>query len=180
MGKRSDFERVERDFYPTPWSAVKPVLPFVWGKFTEPCAGNGALVDHLVKAGLACEMASDIEPQREDIKKKDALSVFSTPVTQFITNPPWQRELLHPMIDHFMRVAPTWLLFDADWMHNVKSAPFLKYCVKIVSIGRVKWFPDTDNTGMDNCCWYHFDATNEQKTVFVGRPDVAVKQIEMF
>ena len=26
MGKRSDFERVERDFYPTPCKAVEPLV----------------------------------------------------------------------------------------------------------------------------------------------------------
>ena len=27
MGKRSDFERIPRDFYPTPYKAVLPLLP---------------------------------------------------------------------------------------------------------------------------------------------------------
>jgi len=40
MGKRSDFERVERDFYPTPEAAVLPLLPHLpdsYFTFIEPC-----------------------------------------------------------------------------------------------------------------------------------------------
>ena len=48
MGKRSDFERKPRDFYPTPMEAVKPLIPHMPRKFTfaEPCAGDGALCRH--------------------------------------------------------------------------------------------------------------------------------------
>ena len=31
MGKRSSFERIERDFYPTPFAAVPPLLQFLRG-----------------------------------------------------------------------------------------------------------------------------------------------------
>ena len=31
MGKRSSFERIPRDFYPTPEAAVPPLLPFLRG-----------------------------------------------------------------------------------------------------------------------------------------------------
>jgi hypothetical protein len=55
---------------------------------------------------------------------------------------------------------PTWLLFDADWMHTRQSAPFMPHLRKIVSVGRVKWIPDSPFTGKDNCCWYLFDQTS--------------------
>ena len=46
MGKRSDFKRRERDFYPTPREALLPLLPHIKGvrRFREPCAGAGDLV----------------------------------------------------------------------------------------------------------------------------------------
>ena len=49
MGKRSNFERIERDFYPTPFEAVEPLIPHLPDKFTfaEPCAGDGSLTRHL-------------------------------------------------------------------------------------------------------------------------------------
>ena len=49
MGKRSSFERIPRDFYPTPHAAVPPLIPHLRGvrTFAEPCCGDGALVRHL-------------------------------------------------------------------------------------------------------------------------------------
>jgi hypothetical protein len=39
MGKRSSFERIPRDFYPTPYAAVPPLIPHLRGirTFAEPC-----------------------------------------------------------------------------------------------------------------------------------------------
>ena len=47
MGKRSDFERKPRDFYPTPREAIEPLIPHLpeTGLFAEPCAGDGRLID---------------------------------------------------------------------------------------------------------------------------------------
>ena len=76
MGKRSDFERIPRDFYPTPYSAVEPLLPHLPESFTfaEPCAGDGRLINHLTKNGGDVRYAFDIEPQSEWVKEADALS----------------------------------------------------------------------------------------------------------
>ena len=35
MGNRSNFERREADFYPTPWAAVLPLIPYLRGTLTE-------------------------------------------------------------------------------------------------------------------------------------------------
>ena len=42
-----------------------------------------------------------------------------------------------------MRLAPTWLLFDADWAHTKQAAPYLRHCSHIVSVGRVHWMAGT-------------------------------------
>ena len=62
MGKRSDFERLPRDFYPTPFEAVPPLIPHLNGirRFAEPCCGDGRLVRHLESFGLACVYAGDV------------------------------------------------------------------------------------------------------------------------
>ena len=62
MGKRSNFERIPRDFYPTPHAAVPPLIPLLRGMrtFAEPCCGDGALVRHLESFGLRCVYAGDI------------------------------------------------------------------------------------------------------------------------
>ena len=188
MGKRSNFERIPRDYYPTPKEAVEPLFPHLKNvkHFVEPCAGNGALIDHLEKIYLInlllenkvdkpriiCSYACDIEPQRNDIDKKNALSLMAedVPVMDcFITNPPWDREVLHPLIFHLTSIKPAWLLFDADWMHTKQSSIFQKMLKKVVSIGRIKWIEGSKNTGKDNCCWYYFDENNKDQTKFYGR-----------
>lgn len=173
MGKRSDFERKPRDFYPTPKEAVLPILPalatFGSMRFCEPCAGDGALIDHLTEAGHRCVSAWDIEPQRSDIDKSNALHRLIGNIDCFITNPPWDRRTLHPLITHLSDQHPTWLLFDADWMHTRQSAPYIDRMRIIVSVGRVKWIPDSKMTGKDNCCWYLFDKPSGERPIFVGR-----------
>lgn len=181
MGKRSHFERNPRDFYPTPFEAVNPLfihLPIEdcydnRKTFCEPCAGDGQLADFL-SIQMKVHSLFDIEPQRHDIRQLNTLYLGCDPFIEknkpdyIITNPPWDRKLLHPMIDSWRQIAPTWLLFDADWMHTKQSSEYIKYCKKIVSVGRVKWIPDSKMTGKDNCAWYLF-VDHECKTEFVGR-----------
>ena len=182
MGKRSNFERVERDFYPTPKAAVLPLIASVmppaghrktW--FYEPCVGDGALIDHLqASKGFLMVGASDIDPQGQygPEATRDALSLTIRDIGSahcIITNPPWDRKILHPMIAHFSAMRPTWLLFDADWMHTKQSAEYMQWCRKIVSVGRVKWILDSKMTGKDNCAWYLFDQNASGPTVFIGR-----------
>ena len=171
MGKRSSFERIPRDFYPTPREAVLPLLPHLapGTRFCEPCAGDGTLIDHLTGAGHICARARDIEPRRADIDSGDALTTLTGNIDCFITNPPWDRKILHPLIDFLSAQHPTWLLFDADWIHTRQSAPFIPYLRKIVSVGRVKWIPDSPFTGKDNCAWHLFDQCDDAPAIFVGR-----------
>lgn len=159
MGKRSSFDRIPRDKYPTPQAGVLPLLPHLTPgqRFAEPCAGNGQLVDFLVAAGMVNAGAWDIEPERADIAKADALKKVVGNIDLYITNPPWKREILHPLIVHLSNQAPTWLLFDSDWKDTVQAAPFLPRCRKIVAVGRLKWIPGTKHTGKENCSWYLFD-----------------------
>lgn len=181
MGKRSDYIRKPRDYYPTPLAAVKPLIPHLPQSFmfAEPCAGDGRLVNHIESlTDSACAWASDIEPQSEDIETLDAFdlnSVHMRGVDLIITNPPWDRTpksgfLLHRMIEHFSDLRPSYLLFDADWMHTAQSSELVKNRLcKIISVGRVKWIENSAGTGKDNCVWYLFDKTNCGRTEFVGR-----------
>jgi hypothetical protein len=182
MGKRSTFERRERDFYPTPFAAVAPLLQHLppCSTFIEPCAGDGALIGHLESAGHQCVAAQDIEPRGDvgpdglaqftgRILWGDARTIEESSADFYITNPPWTRDYLHPIVQNLASILPTWLLFDADWMHTRQAAPYLPLCRKIVSVGRVKWIPDSAFTGKDNCAWYLFDARSAAPAVFVGR-----------
>jgi len=171
MGKRSSFKRRKRDFYPTPYEGVTPLLPHLpeGTMFVEPCAGDGALVDHLEMNGHHCIGAYDIQPRCEGVRMLDALTADYLAPPCIITNPPWDRDILHPLIIRLSRQAPTWLLFDADWMHTRQSWRFLPMLRKVVSVGRLKWIPGSKHTGKDNCCWYLFDANSNGPIEFFGR-----------
>lgn len=175
MGKRSNFERVERDFYPTPIQAVIPLMTHLPKTFTyaEPCAGDGRLARHLddlTDSNCIATLLSDIEPRDDGVEKYDALTVKVPSNTDFIiTNPPWDRKLLHPLIDNFATQRPTWLLFDANWMFTKQAKDYLFWCEKIVTIGRVKWIEGTKQSGKDDSCWYLFDSKNTKPTTFFGK-----------
>lgn len=168
MGKRSTFARRPMDEYQTiDPKAVRVLMPFLFGveTFAEPCCGDCHLIEPLQARGLRCVYSGDIwmgydALQQPHFEHADAI----------ITNPPWTREILHPMILHFQRFAPTWLLFDADWAHTKQAAPFLPQCSHIVSVGRLKWIPDTKQTGKDNCAWYRFHAQHGSGPRFFGQP----------
>jgi hypothetical protein len=166
MGKRSNFERREADFYPTPREAVLPLIPYLRGikTFAEPCAGDGALVGHLESLGLRCVYSGDIRTG-QDALKLDHYGAADC----IITNPPYTRPAMHALIEHFQRIAPTWLLLDSDWASTRQAVPFLPHCSDIVAIGRVKWIADSKHTGKDNHAWYRFDARHRGGPVFHGR-----------
>lgn len=168
MGKRSDFQRRPMDDYPTiDPRAIVPLLPFIEGlsAFAEPCAGDCDLVRMLEGGGLRCCYAGDIKTGEDALVVSDFGDCDA-----IITNPPWTREILHAMILHFQRIAPTWLLFDADWAHTKQSAPFLPQCSHIVAVGRLKWIPGSKFTGKDNCAWYRFAAAHSEGPRFYGHP----------
>lgn len=170
-------ERRPRDFYPTidPRAAAR-LVPHLRPAtaYVEPCAGGGHLIDALASHGMRCWVAMDIEPQRQDVMKGNALDI-TAPITEgqcgqvlpFITNPPWDRKVLHPLIDHLARLAPTWLLFDAGWKETAQAARFGPWCAKIVSVGRLRWVPDSPHNATDDCSWYLFDARHQGGTEYV-------------
>ena len=157
MGKRSEFKCRNNDAYmTTDPRAVSPlinvlggIMSFKFGDVTyyEPCVGDGSLIKLLP---YKCVGQSDLELDARITK-------YETEADCFITNPPWTRNLLHPIIENLRSQLPTWLLFDADWMHTQQAIPYMKYCKVIVSVGRLKWIPDSEFDAKDNCAWYLFD-----------------------
>jgi hypothetical protein len=172
MGKRSNFPRRHQDDYPTPARAFAPLIPFLDKRalLVEPCPGAGRLVKHMRKAGFeVASRAGDARTQRYRQPGRPWM---------FVTNPPWTREILHPIIINLSEQAPTWLLFDADWLHLVCAAPLLPRLRQIVSVGRVKWFVGSKSTSLDNSCWYRFGRVDEASPAkFYGRtiPEAACR-----
>lgn len=178
MSKYSNFERIEKDKYPTfDPRAVAPLVPFLDGitEYAEPCAGDNSLILNLKNhcPDLVCRFAGDIDPKAEGIVRCDSLLLPPTTLP-IITNPPWQRNRdgtgpLHDMIDHFRKIAPfCWLLFDSDWAFTQQSVRFMPFCRQIVAVGRVRWIPGTTDDGKENCSWYKFDR-ERGPTFFHGR-----------
>jgi hypothetical protein len=170
MSKRAPdrFKRRKGDFYPTPPKAIWPVIPFLEAEgirtFAEPCDGNGAMRRELESHGFKCVHSGDKNRGQDALLQTD----FNN-AERIITNPPHTREFMHPLILHLCSIAPTWLLIDSDWAQTQQSAPFMKLCTTIVSIGRVRWIENSESDGLDNFSWYRFDAKNEGPTIFQGR-----------
>ena len=147
-----------RNFYPTPAKALVPCfarLVRLDGKtFSEPCVGEGHLARHLEKIDLKCVHVSDLaygtdafSLRRSDLNGADMV----------ITNPPWDAEIMPPMIWHFVWMElPVWMLLDADWAHTLRAEAYMAYCTDIVSVGRLKWYPDSKHQSLDNAAWYRF------------------------
>lgn len=184
MSKRTHtFKRRKQDRYFTPPEAVVPLLSHLGDvtSYSEPCHGEGHLSDALFGlSGLKCDWASDFD---EETGEFDATKCNYLPIlngaSHFITNSPWTRELLHPIIENLSNQLPTWLLFDADWKYTVqkslakrigcKTVPqLLERCVKIVAVGRVSWMQN-GTSSLDNCAWYLFDKNFTGQTEFYGR-----------
>jgi hypothetical protein len=173
VGRRSDFPRMLRDAYPTPPRAMLPLLPNLTPatRFVEPCAGDGAMVRQLQSHGHICVAAFDIAPKHPSIVQRDALTLTANDVAGadcLITNLPWSRPLLPALIDHLRSLAPVWTIIDANWAHTRQAAEHMRYCSRIVSIGRVRWIEGTRCDGKDDSCWYRFEAA-PIATIFTGR-----------
>ena len=178
MGKRSDYVRKPRDYYPTPLEAVLPLIPHLPEKYTfvEPCAGDSDLTNHLESSTQGvCLAEYDLEPQNIDIEYLDALDLREKHLYDcdlIITNPPWIRTkrsdyLMHRLLETFSDLRPTWFLLDSDWAYTLQASEYLQQrCQKIVAIGRVKWIPDSTGTGTDNASWYLFDKNKKGPTEF--------------
>lgn len=120
--------RRANDFYPTPESATLALLEHelgtlrAFGAVWEPCAGDGAIIDVLNKAGIRTT-ATDIAPRRSDIVGIDVYRCRSAFDPAVVTNPPFSevspRSGGAPLIHHLLvtlRVPYLALLLPATWM----------------------------------------------------------------
>jgi len=186
MGKRSGFERKERDWYPTPLEgmyALLPHLPAAPFRFFEPCAGDGVMIDHMaaIRPDCLCIGGSDLKPMAKGIEEADLLTELPIGVLMAdlnITNLPWDRKVMHPLIRALTSVdTPLWTLIDSNWANTEQAGPFMTdLCAKIVQVGRLKWEPGSEHTGKDDCAWYLFDKNHVGSPTFHGRLSRAEKK----
>jgi hypothetical protein len=173
--RQSRFARQPRDLYrttdPRAVAALLPHLP-PRSRFVEPCAGAGDLVRQLEAAGHKCLDAFDIEPLVPEVRQLDALQWEVRPFVydRVITNPPYRWDLLSAMIPHFCDQATvSWLLLESTFMFNARSAPLLRRCRQIVTVGRMKWFEETAHSSTKDYCWFQFGRESDAQPVFVPR-----------
>jgi hypothetical protein len=160
MPKRSNFPRRAQDAYFTPVEPVHELARHVprGASFIEPCAGDGRLVRHLeAVCGLICVAAFDLCPAGPGVAQGDALTVDLPEADYIITNPPWTRALMHPLITRFAAHAPTWLLFDSGWWQTRQAVPSEPILRTVQGVGRVSWM-ENGQSGMDDAAWHLFDA----------------------
>lgn len=171
MSKHSNFPRRAHDEYRTPFAAALPLAPFLTGvgTFAEPCCADGQLIRHIESFGPLCIHSGDIQSGVDALTDE---TLRMTIVGAIITNPPYTWAVLHQMLQLFPRLAPTWLLLEADFKHNARAAPFISMCTDVVSIGRVRWFDDTKHEGKANYAWYRFHAQHSRGPVFHPRQDL--------
>lgn len=172
MGKRSTFARQPRDLYRTPPEAIPALAPHLPSRFrfAEPCAGDGRLSDFLRPLGGEAMFMGDIAPLRGDVVRQDAFAwAPRRSLDLIVTNPPWRRDLLHGLIERWVWLAPTWLLFDASWWCTLQAAPYWPLLRKVVAVGRLKWIPGSKFTGKDDCAWHLFDLNGAGPCELYGR-----------
>lgn len=145
VSKRSNFEKIPKDFYSTidPKAIPTAILPYIKGKtYAEPCYGVGDLEDLLMDVAT-CKWRSDVRETVGASKQMDAMSLTKKGLEGcdlIITNPPFSRDVLLPLIDHFIGIKPTWLLLPADLAHNGYFKPYMGRCSRVISVGRLYWF----------------------------------------
>ena len=120
-----------------------------------------------------CQWRSDIRETVSSSKVMDAVSLTKDQlcgIDLIVTNPPFTRTVLMPMLNHFITLKPTWLLLPAGYMNNVYFGEAMRRCSKVVSIGRLKWIKDSKHSSTDDFCWYFWPQHSiQQETVFKGR-----------
>lgn len=191
--------RKRSDYYPTIDIRAVPALTAAMAaagdvrpdrfpvRYAEPCAGTADLIHLLDRPGFDCVFGLELDPHDEGLRNRwpiargNALALGERDlagVDLFITNPPWDRPLLHPIIRHLASLRPTWLLFDASWCFTKQSAPFARILTDVAAVGRLKWFAPKGppmriegeseasyakrvrkakgNDAADDCAWYRF------------------------
>lgn len=187
MAKRSNFKKSKRDFYATPPEALLPLLPHLKPKtrFVEPTAGRAHFILGLEAHGHKCVEAYDLKPLKNTwkgvIQKRDILEGTWKPRRKhdvIATNPPFTRKVMHRMITMFSDISPTWMLLEMDWLATKQSRQFKNRMVKVVVIGRIKWFPKSKSTGMENYVFVMFDKPKKSRKSyqFFGPMDEAIEE----
>ena len=128
MGKRSTFSRRANDAYPTPIEAVRPLVPHLRSIITSPNHAPATASSCGTWNRAGCAASTPATSRRPGCACRPALDA------PIVSNPPWSRDLLHRLIEHFVKSAPSaWLLFDSNWANTRQSGRLLRYCTRHIA-----------------------------------------------
>lgn len=194
MGKYTDtYERITKDRYITPLSAVTVLGSYfdLYGlTYIEPCTADGQFKCHMSSFGAHAVFESGIDPEIDNVTSVDALSdeldLNNIEADAIVTNPPWRRDMLHPMIVKFSDAKPTLLLFDANWINTKQASIFKDRLVAVFPAFRHKWFAGTEldngSAPKEDTSWYLFAPPAKDRLavfVFQGHYEVRVSLKEV-
>ena len=154
-----EYERRAGDFYPTPaWVTecllhTVPLRGIVW----EPCAGQGAMAKVIAERGYPV-VATDLSwmdvPVFPVVGGVDALhSRLPAGVLAVVTNPPYAREILPHLVDHWLRLleplgGQLCLLLRSLWGESqrgqAQTSKHPAYHGRIKLPGRIRWLEGTN------------------------------------
>lgn len=146
-------ERREKDFYPTPSSAFRPVLRLLnkeW-KHWECAQGDGRLVQMMQKVGISCR-GSDLNDG------DDFLAPHLAPEDVIITNPPFSLAQEFCNVAIGLSLHETWMLLplgflggqnrQAWWIYHEPTALFV--------LSDRPSFTDNGRTDSEVYAWYYW------------------------
>jgi hypothetical protein len=166
----SGYERLERDWYPTPPDTSATILPYLSEigagkpfKLWEPAAGDGAMLDVLAQAGHTVT-GTDIHPMRDNISEEDFLwsLVPPTPCDGIITNPPYgdlAQDFAEKIVSFIDRGE---VKFGAILVRNEYDSASGKkhlfsdcphFAAKIILTFRPRWIAGSKGSPRHNYCW---------------------------
>jgi predicted RNA methylase len=177
VGKHeTGYERVERDYYPTPpWpvEALAEHIRFTGKRLWEPAAGDGRMSETLKALGAASVYSSDIEDR--GYAGLDAVSDFLTAsppekIDGITTNPPYGQDnktaeqFVKRGLVHVTNSGGGLLIlllpsdFDAAKSRHDLFADCSNFVAKVVLTRRVRWFDpppgEKKKSPKENHAWY--------------------------
>jgi hypothetical protein len=194
LKRQSDFERQDRDFYPTPaW--VTEALLLHWVRrpsgIWEPCCGDGSMARVLVAHGHDV-VATDLEDRGYGEGGRDFLLEDRLPdgVTAIVTNPPYGRrgeKMLIKFIEHGLELlrpvgGTLVLLVPVQWAAGQEASELCQptkpeHVATVVLADRINWIGiPAKNRGNHNHCWLVWDMsrpTDHARSLHVRNPEKA-------
>lgn len=188
-----EYERRAGDFYPTPAWVTECLLDTVplRGVLWEPCAGQGAMAKVIAERGyqvVATDLSWMDDPVFPVVGGVDALrSPLPAGVRSVVTNPPYARELLPRLVEHWLQllqpvVGQLCLLLRSLWGESqggqARTSKHPAYHGRLKLPARIRWLEGTlEDKGVspqhDHCwlCWdWSRDATKMPFEISAGDP----------